>query len=66
MSNVNEYLRKSAKTISQKNVHVAPEIPEKKLNNAITAFKYEGNPGSVVAIFDNTLLGSGKDGILFS
>lgn len=66
MSNVNEYLRKSAKAISQKNVHVAPEIPEKKLNNAITAFKYEGNPRSVVALFDNTLLGSGKDGILFS
>lgn len=66
MSNVNEYLRGNVKEISQKNVHVAPEIPEKKLNNAITAFKYEGNPRSVVALYDDTLLGSGKDGILFS
>lgn len=66
MSNVNEYLRNNVKVISQKNVHVAPEIPEKKLNNAITAFKYEGSPRSVVALYDDTLLGSGKDGILFS
>ncbi|MGE4339717.1 MAG: hypothetical protein AB7E55_27700 [Pigmentiphaga sp.] len=51
---------------SEKNVFVAPRIPEKKLNAAIKAFDFSGNPDSVIAIYDNTLLGSGKDGLLFT
>ncbi|WP_043529468.1 hypothetical protein [Litchfieldella xinjiangensis] len=66
MSNVNLYLRENLSSISVKNINVAPSIAEKKLNNAIKAFGYLGSPSSIIAIFDNTLLGSGKDGILFT
>lgn len=63
--NVQEYLRKNLQAVS-KGVFVAPKIPEKKLNNAIKAFKFSGDPGSVIALYDNTLLGRATDGILFT
>jgi hypothetical protein len=45
---------------------IAPQIDEKKLNNAVKSFAFSGSPSSVVALLDTTLLGSGKDGILFT
>lgn len=66
MSNINVYLRDNLSTISGKNILVAPNIDEKKLNNAITAFGYSGSPSNVVALFDNTVFGSGKDGLFFT
>ncbi len=66
MSHINVYLRENLGNISVKNISIAPQIDEKKLNNAIKAFSYTGNPNSVIALFDNTLLGSGKDGLLFT
>ena len=65
MKNINVYLRENLNQIS-KNVHIAPNIEEKKLNNAIKSFGYTGKPSNIVAIFDNTLFGSCKDGILFT
>lgn len=65
MTNVNVYLRENLGGISS-NISVAPQIDEKKLNNAVKAFIFTGSPSTVVALFDNTLFGSGKDGILFT
>jgi len=47
-------------------VHVAPNIDEKRLNNAIKSFSYVGQPDGIVALFDNTLFGSAKEGLLFT
>jgi hypothetical protein len=66
MSYINVYLRESLGAVSNKNISVAPQIDEKKLNNAIKAFGYSGSPSSVIALFDNTVFGSGKDGLLFT
>ncbi|MEE1868471.1 hypothetical protein [Pseudomonas auratipiscis] len=63
---VSAYLRENLGSISSKNVSVAPGIDEKKLNNALKAFAYNGLPGNVVALFDNTLFGTAKDGLLFT
>ena len=52
--NINEYLRDNLKRISEK-THIAPDIEEKKLNNAISSFKYPGSHNNVVAIYDNTV-----------
>lgn len=63
---VSVYLRENLGSISAKNISIAPGIDEKKLNNAVKAFGYSGLPGNVVALFDNTLFGTGKDGLLFT
>lgn len=66
MSNVNVYLRENLGAVSQKRMSIAPQIDDKKLNNAIKSFGYSGTPTNVVALLDNTLLGSGKDGLFFT
>lgn len=65
MTNVNVYLRENLGTVSSK-MSIAPQIDEKKLNNAVKTFAFSGSPSNVVALLDNTLMGSGKDGILFT
>lgn len=65
MASINIYLRENLAAIS-KNVVVAPEIPEKKLNNAVAAFGYTGGVANIVALYDNTMFGSGKDGLFFT
>lgn len=65
MTNVNVYLRENLASVSSK-TFIAPNIDEKKLNNAVKAFGFTGSTSSVVALLDNTLMGSGKDGILFT
>lgn len=65
MTNVNVYLRENLGSVSNK-MSIAPQIDEKKLNNAVKSFSFGGSPSNVVALLDNTLLGSGKDGILFT
>lgn len=65
MTNVNVYLRENLGSVSSK-MSIAPQIDEKKLNNAVKSFAFGGSPSNVVALLDNTLLGSGKDGILFT
>ena len=66
MSDINSYLRQELPKLHKSNVHIAPSIPEKKLNNAVKSFKYTGNPDNVVALLDITVFGSGADGILFT
>ena len=66
MSNINIYLRDNLKSIAPKNVYVAPDIDEKRLNNAVKAFGYTGSPANVIALFDITIFGNGKDGLLFT
>lgn len=66
MSNINVYLRENIGAISTKNITVAPNIPEKKINNSVKSFGYSGSVGNVIALYDNTLFGSGKDGLLFT
>ena len=65
MTNINVFLRENLGTVSNK-MSIAPQIDEKKLNNAVKSFAFSGNPSNVIALLDNTLLGSGKDGILFT
>lgn len=65
MTSINLYLREHLGSVS-KNVSVAPDIPEKKLNNAVAAFAYGGGVANVIALYDNTMFGSGKDGLLFT
>ena len=65
MTNINVFLRENLGTVSNK-MSIAPQIDEKRLNNAVKSFAFSGNPSNVIALLDNTLLGSGKDGILFT
>jgi len=66
MASINIYLRDNLAAVSTKNMAVAPDIPEKKLNNAVGSFGYSGSVANVVGLFDNTLFGSGKDGLFFT
>lgn len=66
MTSINSFLRENAKKISDDNVFVAPNIPEKKLNGAISSYASSVNPENVIAIFDSTFFGSAKEGILFT
>ena len=45
-------------------IYVVPEIPEKKLNNAVAAMSNGVDPNYVLAVVDTTVFGSAKDGIL--
>ncbi len=65
MKDINTFLREGLPSIFDK-IMIAPDIPEKKLNNAIKAFAYTKSPGYIVALFDNTLLGSSKEGLIFT
>ena len=46
-------------------LYVAPEIPEGKLRAALGDYGAGVRPGEVLALYDATRLGSGKDGALF-
>lgn len=47
-------------------VFLAPDIPEKKLNNAIAAYANSVDSNFVLAVIDTTLFGSAKEGMLFT
>jgi len=61
MTNINVYLKENISAAS-KNIFVAPEIPTKKLNNAAESMKLVDSVNAIIAIFDNTVFGSAKDG----
>lgn len=65
MSNINTFIKENVKSIGN-GVHITPEIPEKKLNNAIKAFNCEGFYESILAIQDGTVFGSSKEGFVFT
>ena len=63
---INAYLKEQLPK-SFKKIHLAPDIPEKKLNNAVLSFKYSNTPDTVVGLFDSALMiANGKTGLLFS
>ncbi len=46
-------------------LHVDPNIPESKLRNARKDYAGNASESDILALFDGTLMGSGKDGIVF-
>lgn len=61
---VENYIKENVSLLGDK-VYIAPDIPEKKLNNAILSIAEGVNPQYVLAIIDTTLFGSAKEGIVF-
>ncbi|MDL4839811.1 hypothetical protein [Aquibacillus rhizosphaerae] len=61
---VESYIKENVTLLNGK-VHIAPEIPEKKLNNAISSIANEVDPDYILAIVDCSIFGSGKDGLVF-
>ena len=47
-------------------VYVAPDIPDKKINNAVASYAQDVEAGYILAIIDTTIFGSGKEGFLFT
>ena len=61
---VENYIKENVSLLGDK-VYISPDIPEKKLNNAILSIAEGVNPQYVLAIVDTTLFGSAKEGIVF-
>ncbi|MDO9267076.1 MAG: hypothetical protein Q7U00_08360 [Sulfurimonas sp.] len=66
MNNINVYIKESVGNIAKKGIYIALDIPEKKLNNVIKSFNCEDYQKSILAIYDNTTLGSAKEGLVFT
>ena len=65
MKNINLYIKKNVKSLGD-DAYVMPDIPEKKLNNAIKAFGCEDFYESILALYDNTLFGAADEGLVFT
>ena len=65
MSNANLYVKNNVNKIGQY-VFISPDIPEKKLNNAVTAMKCENLLDSIIAIQDATIFGKADEGFIFT
>jgi len=65
MPNINLFIKENINNIGN-GVFISPEIPEKKLNNVIKAFKCEDFYESILAIQDGTVFGSSKEGFVFT
>ncbi|MDP8098820.1 hypothetical protein [Pasteurella atlantica] len=65
MKNINIFIKENVKKIGS-SVYVVPDIPEKKLNNAINAMNCESFYESILAIQDSTIFGSAKEGFVFT
>lgn len=66
MQNINVFIKDNVKQVANKGLHIAPDIPEKKLNNAAKSMNLQEAIGSVIALLDSTVFGSGKDGLAFT
>lgn len=66
MQSSSEFIHNKIKDFFEKSgdIYVAPQIPEKKLNNATKAFKIE-NYKNIVALYDFTFFGAADEGIVF-
>lgn len=62
---VESYIKNNIKKLGNK-VYVVPEIPEKKLNNAILSIAPNINQQYVLALIDSTVFGSAKEGLIFT
>lgn len=58
-----EYLR-SRNFFDCNRIHISPNIPLKKINNALDTFKLNFPAEEIIVMLDNTMMGSGKDGVL--
>lgn len=63
---INIFLRENLSKIAKNSLYISPDIPEKKVNGAVKAFNYSGDVSNIIALFDDTLFGSGKTGIIFT
>ena len=50
--------------LDDKHIHLRPDIPAKKLHNAIRTYAPDVVEDEVLGLLDDTMLGSGKDGCL--
>lgn len=66
MADINTFLKENLKTAIKKDLHLAPDIPEKKLNKAAKAYGMEKSVNTILALYDSTLFGTGEDGLLFT
>ncbi|HIF5636905.1 hypothetical protein ABXV22_19070 [Vibrio rotiferianus] len=66
MQNINVFIKENVSQVAHKALHIAPDIPEKKLNNAAKSMCLQETIGSVIALLDSTVFGSGKDGLAFT
>ncbi|EFN9662980.1 hypothetical protein HVW53_16115 [Escherichia coli] len=69
MQNINIFIRENIKQISNnpdKNLYIAPDIPDKKLNNVAKSMNLQDDYNYVIALLDSSLLGNGKEGIAFT
>jgi len=62
---VEQIIREKVKAVGS-TVYITPEIAEKKLNNAVTAIAQGIDPAVIIAIIDNTIFSSAKEGIVFT
>lgn len=62
---VESYIKENVKVLKNK-IMIAPDIPDKKMDNAISAIAPGVDPDYVVAIVDTTLFGNSKEGLLFT
>ena len=60
-----EEIKKSLGGFTDKSLFVGT-IPPKKLNNAIAAYATEVSPQDVLLLYDNTVFGSAKDGLILT
>ena len=65
MANINLFIKENIKDVG-KDIYIVPDIPEKKLNNALKSYGNDISYESVLALYDDTLFGSASDGFLFT
>ena len=65
--NIESIIRENINKLNNGNFYfyVSPDIPPKKLDNAIAAYARDVQPGYVLALYDQTVFGSAKEGIMF-
>lgn len=61
-----EYVADVLGAFHDSHVFTAPDIPERKLRLAIESFGEGINPSDVLLLYDNTVMGSCKDGMLLT
>jgi hypothetical protein len=66
MQDINVFIKDNVGQVANKGLHISPDIPEKKLNNAARSMNLQDNINSVIALLDTTVFGSGKDGFAFT
>ena len=65
MANINLFIKENIKDVGR-DIYIVPDIPEKKLNNALKSYGDNVSYESVLALYDDTLFGSASDGMLFT